>query len=163
MQGNRARTGARPRRISRSGLPAVVLLACIALQACTQRPEVVIHSAGGPIHIPVEVVATPEARARGLMYRRDLAADAGMLFVFRNEMPQRFWMKNTPLPLDMVFIGKNRQVVGIVADTRPFSTNPLGVAAPSQFVLEVHAGFCARHRIETGAAVDLVRVRSAEH
>jgi len=96
------------------------------------------------------------------MYRRDLAPDAGMLFVFPREMPQRFWMKNTPLPLDMVFIGRDRHVVGIVADTRPFSTNPLGVAAPSQFVLELHAGFCARHGINTGAAVDLVRIPSAE-
>ncbi len=85
-----------------------------------------------------------------------------MLFVFPSETPQQFWMKNTPLPLDMLFIGTDRQVVGIVADTRPFSTNPLGVAAPSQFVLEVNAGFCARHGIETGTRVDFVGVPSTE-
>src|SRR5438105_86278 len=81
---------------------------------------------------------------------RDLAADAGMLFVFPTESPQSFWMKNTPLPLDMVFIGADRRIVGIVVDTKPFSTNPLGVDAASQYVLEVHAGFCAQHGIAKG-------------
>jgi uncharacterized protein len=132
------------------------------MEACSQRPEVVIHSPTGPVHVRVEVVDTPEARARGLMYRRDLAPNAGMLFIFPSETPQQFWMKNTPLPLDMVFIGQDQHIVGIVADTRPFTTTPLGVAAPSQYVLEVHAGFCARHGIDTGARVDFVRVRSTE-
>ncbi|MBP1687306.1 MAG: hypothetical protein H6Q33_3449 [Deltaproteobacteria bacterium] len=152
----------RARRWAAGGwcLRAAVFLVSFALHACTPRPEVVIHAATGPVRVPVEVVATPDARAHGLMYRRDLAPDAGMLFVFPNETPQHFWMKNTPLPLDMVFIGRDRQVVGIVADTRPFSTNPLGVAAPSQFVLEVHAGFCARHGIDTGARVDFIHVPS---
>lgn len=85
-----------------------------------------------------------------------------MLFVFPRETPQQFWMKNTPLSLDMVFIGSDRHIVGIVADTRPFTTNPLGVAAPSQYVLEVHAGFCARHGIDVGARVDFVRVPSTD-
>jgi uncharacterized membrane protein (UPF0127 family) len=140
----------------------LLVLACASLAGCSRRPEVVIYSATGPVRVPVEVVTTPETRARGLMYRRDLAANAGMLFVFPNETPQQFWMKNTPLPLDMVFIGKGHHVVGIVADTRPFSTTPLGVAAPSQYVLEVHAGFCASRRIAAGARVDFVRVPSAD-
>jgi len=92
------------------------------------------------------------------MYRRDLAADAGMLFLFPVEAEQQFWMKNTPLPLDMVFIRHDHTIAGIVADTRPFTTRPLSVGAPSQYVLEVHAGFCARHGITAGDRVEFVGV-----
>lgn len=117
-----------------------------------------IRSAHGPVAVKVEVADTPDARAHGLMYRRDLAPDAGMLFIFPAASEQQFWMKNTPLPLDMVFIGADRRIVGIVADTRPFSTNPLGVSAPSRYVLEVHAGFCASHGIATGDAMEFIGV-----
>jgi len=137
---------------------AALLLGLALLAACTQHPQVVIHSAKGSVTVQVEVADTPDARARGLMYRRDLAADAGMLFIFPTESEQRFWMKNTPLPLDMVFIGADQKIVGIVADTRPFTTNPLGVDALSQYVLEVHGGFCASRGIATGDQVDFVRV-----
>jgi len=113
------------------------------------------------VNVRIEIADTPETRARGLMYRRDLGADAGMLFVFPDESERSFWMKNTPLPLDMVFIGADRTIVGIVADTRPFTTNPLGVGKPSKYVLEVHGGFCAAHGIVAGNQVELVRVPSA--
>ncbi len=129
------------------------------LAACSHAPQVIVHSSRGPVTVKVEVADTPEARAHGLMYRQDLAADAGMLFIFPIESEQRFWMKNTPLPLDMVFIGHDRRIVGIVPDTRPFTTNQLGVPAPSQYVLEVHAGFCAAHGIAAGDSVDFVRVQ----
>ncbi len=106
----------------------------------------------------VEVAHTPDTRTRGLMYRRDLAVDAGMLFLFPKEEERRFWMKNTPLPLDMIFIGASRTIVGIIPDTRPFSTQSLGVAAPAQYVLEVHAGFCARHGIAAGDTIEFVHL-----
>ncbi|HEX7406299.1 MAG TPA: DUF192 domain-containing protein [Candidatus Binatia bacterium] len=135
-----------------------LLMVCMALTACSHRPEVVIRSSRGPVAVEVEVADTPESRARGLMYRNDMAPNAGMLFIFPNETEQQFWMKNTPLPLDMVFIGKEHRIVGIVADTQPFTTSPLGVPGRSQYVLEVHAGFCASHGISTGNQVDFVRV-----
>ena len=137
---------------------AVLFLTLGTLAACTRTPAVVIHANRGPVTVHVEVADTPDARAMGLMYRRNLAADAGMLFVFPHPARQSFWMKNTPLPLDMVFIGASQRIVGIVANTRPFSTNPLGVVAPSQYVLEVHAGFCATHGITTGDHVEFARV-----
>ena len=133
---------------------ALLLLAGVAFAACTEQASVVIHTQGAPVTVPVEVAGTPEARTRGLMYRRDLRADAGMLFVFPTEGPQSFWMKNTPLPLDMIFIGADRRIVGIVADTTPFSLTPRGVDAPSQYVLEVHAGFAAQHGIRAGDRVE---------
>lgn len=118
----------------------------------------VLRAARGATTVTVEVVDTPDSRAHGLMYRRDLGADAGMLFIFPTEVEQHFWMKNTPLPLDMIFIGSDRHIVGIVADAKPFSTNPLSVGAPSQYVLEVNAGYCAKHGIGAGDAVEFVRI-----
>ncbi|MFQ5666335.1 MAG: DUF192 domain-containing protein [Candidatus Binatia bacterium] len=136
-----------------------LLFATVVFAACTPHPAVVIYSKQGAVRVDVEVADTPDARARGLMYRRDLDPDAGMLFIFPSESQQHFWMKNTPLPLDMVFISSAGEIVGIVPDTRPFSTNPLSVGAPSQYVLEVHAGFCDRHGIATGDKVDFQHVR----
>jgi uncharacterized membrane protein (UPF0127 family) len=140
---------------------AAGLLAGVPLTACTQTPQVVIHSAQGTVAVRVEVADTPDMRARGLMYRQDLAPDAGMLFVFPTESEQRFWMKNTPLPLDMVFISRDQSIVGIVPNTHPFSTVPLGVSAPSQYVLEVHAGFCAKHGIGVGDRIELRHVQNS--
>ena len=138
---------------------AVLLLASVLLAGCSQRPSVVIHAASGPVTVQVEVADTPDARARGLMYRRYLAADAGMLFIFPTPAEQRFWMKNTPLALDMIFIDADRRIVGIVADTHPFTTNPVGTDQPSQYVLEVRAGFCAAHGIAAGDPIEFVRVQ----
>jgi uncharacterized protein len=139
----------------------VLLVAlCAIAAACTPRPQVVIHATRADVRVQVEVADTPETRARGLMYRRDLAVNAGMLFIFPNESEQHFWMKNTPLPLDMLFINAAHRIVGIVPDTRPFSTNPLGVDAPSQYVLEVHGGFCAAHGIAAGDRVEFVQIAS---
>jgi uncharacterized protein len=111
-----------------------------------------------PVRVQVEVVNTPTGRAQGLMYRRELAADAGMLFIFPDERVQHFWMKNTIIPLDMLFIAGNRQVVGIVADARPMSTDPLGPNVPVRYVLEVNGGFASRHHIMVGATVEFVAV-----
>ena len=138
-----------------------LLLLLAAGAGCSQQPWVVVHTQRGPVTVEVEVADTPEKRAQGLMYRRDLARDAGMLFAFPAESEQHFWMKNTPLPLDMIFIGANRRIVGIVANTRPFSERLLSVGDPTRYVLEVHAGFCARKGIITGDRVEFVRVEDA--
>lgn len=113
------------------------------------------------VTVPVEVVATPESRALGLMYRRELGPDAGMLFVFPSTDVQSFWMKNTLLPLDMVFIDERRTIVGIVADARPLTTTPRSVGKPSRYVLEVNAGFCARQGIRAGQSVEFENVPEA--
>ncbi len=117
-----------------------------------------VHATRGPVTISVEVADTPTRRERGLMYRNDLGADAGMLFLFPQDDDLRFWMKNTPLPLDMVFIDASRTIVGIVANTRPFSTQAVGVGKPSRYVLEVHAGYCTKHGITAGDKVDFEQV-----
>ena len=136
----------------------MLLLALVGLAACARGPRVVVHAAHAPVTVSVEIANTPATREQGLMYRTDLGADAGMLFLFPHDEDLRFWMKNTPLPLDMVFIDASRAIVGIVADTRPFSTQGLGVGKPSRYVLEVHAGFCAKHGIAAGDKVDFEQI-----
>jgi uncharacterized membrane protein (UPF0127 family) len=133
-----------------------VILAC---GGCRREPEVILHPRNGAaVRVPVELALTPEMRGRGLMYRTELAADAGMLFVFPRSDTQSFWMKNTPLSLDMIFIGEDLIVAGIVEDAVPFSTTALGVGRPSLYVLEVHAGFAKAHNIRTGDRTELVNV-----
>ena len=130
------------------------LVALSAVTACQAEPRVMIATqAGRQIGFTVEIADTPSKRAMGLQYRRELAADRGMIFLFPAETIQSFWMKNTPLPLDMIFINRERKVVGIVEQTVPFSLDPRSVGAPSQFVLEINGGLAKRHGIKAGDAV----------
>ncbi|MGH7874889.1 MAG: DUF192 domain-containing protein [Candidatus Binatia bacterium] len=101
----------------------------------------------------VEVADTPVKREMGLQYRRELADDRGMIFLFAGESPQTFWMKNTSIPLDMVFINRERKIVGIVAATVPFSLDPRSVDIPSQYVLEINGGLAQRLGIRAGDLV----------
>jgi len=118
--------------------------ACILLLfllACTSGPNVKFPS--GAV-ISVELATTPEERAQGLMYREELAENTGMLFIGSQEKTQSFWMKNTLVPLDIIFIDAN----GVVVDIK-YSFEPCKVPrcptytskAPAKDVLEVNAGF----------------------
>ncbi len=98
----------------------------------------------------MEVANTPEKRRLGLMYRKDLKDGQGMLFLFPREAHLTFWMKNTLLPLDIIFVNRARQVVRIVEKATPFSEKHLSSGQPAQFVLEVPAGFCRRQGIQVG-------------
>jgi uncharacterized membrane protein (UPF0127 family) len=132
---------------------AVVILALLGGSACASEPRVTLHTASGDVAVAVEIADTPERRALGLMYRKELGADRGMLFVFDAPEILQFWMKNTQLPLDMIFIGDDRRVVGVVENAVPFTTTSRGVGKPSRYVLEVNAGFGARHKIAAGDEV----------
>jgi len=132
-----------------------LLIALIAsVTACQAEPKVTITTKDGrKVSFAVEIADTPSKREMGLQYRRDLAADRGMIFLFPAQSQQSFWMKNTPLPLDMIFINRERKIVGIVEQTVPFSLDPRSVTAPSQFVLEINGGLSKRHGIKTGDPV----------
>ena len=132
-----------------------LLIALIAsVTACQAEPKVTITTKDGrTVSFVVEIADTPSKREMGLQYRRDLAADRGMIFLFPAESQQSFWMKNTPLPLDMIFINRERKIVGIIEQTVPFSLDPRSVTAPSQFVLEINGGLAKRHGIKAGDAV----------
>jgi uncharacterized membrane protein (UPF0127 family) len=135
-------------------LPFILLLLLFGLFACRNSPRVVISTKGGKeLTVRVEVADTPAKRELGLQYRRELDEDQGMLFLFPTERVQSFWMKNTPLSLDIIFIGSHRRIVGIIHQAIPFSTASLSVTAPSQFVLEIKGGLSRLRGIEVGDAV----------
>jgi uncharacterized protein len=119
-------------------------------------PRVVVESPTGRAStVEVEVARTPADVERGLMFRKALGPDAGMLFVFPNEEEHVFWMKNTLIPLDMIFIADGGLVVGIVESAEPLTTTPRSVGARSRYVLEVNGGWSAAHGVKRG---DLARI-----
>ena len=141
----------------------VILLAIILfIPACTQKQQMlVIHSASGDHQVKVEVVKRSDEMARGLMYRRSLGKDSGMLFIFRKEELQSFWMKNTLIPLDMIFISADRVIVEITT-MQPCITDPCPdytSRQPAQYVLEVNAGYCRSHTIIIGDKISLDVIR----
>ncbi len=99
----------------------------------------------------VEVVSTPSTRARGLMFRRELGERNGMLFVFPEEKVQSFWMKNTVIPLDMVFVSKEMRVVGILENVPPLTEDSRYVDVPSTYVLEFAGGTIRKAGVREGA------------
>ena len=118
-----------------------------------------IVTATGEHDFKVEVADSPRMRARGLMFRKSMPADQGMLFDFKVEGPVSMWMKNTYIPLDMVFIGRDGQVVGVAADTEPLSERIISSPAPAYAVLELNAGAARRISLAPG---DRVRHRMFE-
>lgn len=109
---------------------------------------------GGMAHtFNAVLVDTPERRRIGLMFRKSLPKATGMLFDFHQEQPLAFWMKNTPLSLDMIFINDAGRVVWVARDTEPFSTDRIITPVPARAVLEVEAGTAVALRIGPGARV----------
>ncbi len=133
-----------------------VALFLLIAAGCDPGPRVSILAKDGTrASVKVEIAESPSKRAVGLMYRKQLPPDAGMIFVFPREERLTFWMKNTEIPLDMIFITSNLRVNGIIADAQPFSEDHLTVPdAYSEYVLEVNGGFCKRHGIQVGDRVE---------
>lgn len=133
---------------------SVLVTALVSSLSCRPDPRVVVLTKGEKeVALRVEIADTPAKRELGLQYRRELGDEQGMLFLFPVEGRQSFWMKNTPLPLDIIFIGSDLKIVGIIHQAVPFSTASLSVSAPSQFVLEVKGGLSRRSGIDVGNAV----------
>ena len=144
---------------SRTARSAGIAALFAASVACAQPrspeavrpPRVTIRTtSGATAAVTAEVARTPETRERGLMFRTKLDPDAGMLFVFDESEDHTFWMKNTPLPLDMIFIGEDGRIVGIVERATPFTLQGRSVGAPSRYVLEVNGGWAAAHGVHPG-------------
>jgi uncharacterized membrane protein (UPF0127 family) len=110
----------------------------------------------GPARFTVEVADTDETRERGLMFRKSLAPDRGMLFDFHTPQPVAFWMKNTLIPLDMVFIAPDGRVIGIARNAAPLSETPIESGGVVLGVLEIAGDRAAALDIEPG---DRVRER----
>ncbi|MCA0891325.1 DUF192 domain-containing protein [Qipengyuania flava] len=106
------------------------------------------------IAFSVEVADTPEAQARGLMFRTELGDNEGMIFPYDGTRAQSFWMKNTPLPLDIIYIGPDRRISNIAAETEPYSLDPVYSVGPVLGVLELRGGRAAELGIEPGDLVE---------
>ena len=120
------------------------------------KARVVLKDAFGGAHpVDVEVAASSASRQRGLMWRSALEEGKGMLFIFPAEEEQNFWMKNTLIPLDMVFIGKNLRVNGVVRRAVPGDLSARGIGKPGVYVLEVPGGWTEKIGLVVGSQIEL--------
>lgn len=107
-----------------------------------------------PIVLDIEIAKNEDDRMRGLMYRQSLPENAGMLFIFNDEEPRSFWMKNTFIPLDIIYINSRKEIVSIQKYTQPKSTYAIPSEKPAMYVLEVNAGFTDKNGINPGDNID---------
>ena len=111
--------------------------------------------------VEVEVAANDELRAQGLMYRDHLAEDRGMIFVFPQSGEYAFWMKNTIIPLDMIWLDESKKVVHVAHDVPPCQADPCPSYPPganAKYVLEVAAGVAAKHHVKDGDVLTFERL-----
>jgi uncharacterized membrane protein (UPF0127 family) len=135
----------------------ILLALCLALASVApavadtlEKRDLTITTSAGPQHFIVELARTPEQRQRGLMYRQDLAADAGMLFVYAGDGEIDMWMENTLLPLDMIFFAADGRIIKVAERTVPLSEATIGSDGPARGVLEVNGGTAGRLGIKVG-------------
>jgi hypothetical protein len=122
--------------------------------ASFEQDRLVIETAEGARHdIRVELAISPQQQQQGLMFRRDLAADAGMLFVYSRVRRVSMWMRNTYIPLDMLFIADDGEIVRIVERAVPLSLKTISSDQPVRGVLEMNGGTAARLGIKRGDRV----------
>ncbi|ANY19451.1 hypothetical protein A6F68_00925 [Tsuneonella dongtanensis] len=112
-----------------------------------------VETAKGRHSLRVEVAATPSEQAQGLMFRTEMGDDEGMLFPRNPPDIASFWMKNTPMSLDIIFIGIDRKVINVAAETVPYSLAPVGSRDLAAAVLELKAGRAAELGIGPGSVV----------
>lgn len=131
----------------------------MTLTACQRKAVITIQAEGVSIPYTVELARTPEEKARGLMFRQSLPEDEGMLFVYDKPLIPPFWMKNTLIPLDILFIGSDFRIKHIAENAPPC---PKASVCPSyspseeaQYVLELSGGEAARQKISVGDTVEL--------
>ncbi len=114
----------------------------------------IIHAGGSAHKFEVELATTPAEREKGLMFRKELAPNAGMLFLYPNEQAVAFWMRNTLIPLDMLFLKADGSIARIAHDAVPLDETPIPSNAAVRAVLEVKGGTAAALGIKEGDKVD---------
>ena len=122
------------------------------------QPAVRFETPQGPWIVQVEIARNDEQRARGLMFRLELARDHGMLFIFYETSEHSFWMRNTLIPLDLIFLADDRRVAGVVANAAPQTDTERTVRKPSRYVVEVSGGEAAAHGVMAGTRAVFVSV-----
>jgi uncharacterized membrane protein (UPF0127 family) len=146
-------------RVRRFTLQAWLVLGCLAAVAvpgamADDRPQDLptVDLSVGMYRIRAQLATTPEQRQTGLMFRREMAANDGMLFVFEQASPQCFWMKNTLLPLAIAFIADDGQVVNI-EEMQPQTLDSHCSTRPVRYVLEMNKGWFAAHGVKPGSRI----------
>jgi uncharacterized membrane protein (UPF0127 family) len=144
----------------------LTIASCAAamLAACAQVAGKPIAEINGKRYV-VEVADTPDARDRGLMFRQEMAPDAGMLFIFEDEAPRAFWMKNTYIPLDILYFDGSRRLVSAQLDVPPCGDQPrcppYPSAGPARYVLELNAGQSAALGLKPGDTLKIEGIAEA--
>ena len=108
-------------------------------------------------HLDIEIADDDYQTQTGLMYRHSIKPNQGMLFVFEQERPHSFYMKNTEIPLDIIFFNSDKKVVNIQKNAIPFDETSLPSKKPAQFVLEVHAGLSDSWKLEEGDILEFFK------
>ena len=150
--------------ILKSAVMALFFFATPVLAQETSMPfgtaPLTVRTAGGKtLDFTVEVAATADQRERGLMFRKTMAPDHGMIFDFGNPRPVMMWMKNTPLPLDMLFIDAEGTVRHIKENAEPFSEAIIDSQGDVKYVVELNGGIAAKLGIAPGDRVDSPAMR----
>ena len=143
-------------------LGAIAPFASARAEAPLAQGRLEIRTAKASHGFSIEIVDTEEKRAEGLMFRTEMAADHGMLFDFRREQPVAFWMKNTYLPLDMIFVKADGRILSIAENTTPMSEALVPSRGAVRFVFEVVAGTSKRLGIAPGDRMIHPRMKPAE-
>lgn len=148
---------------ARSLSPLWLLFCLVALPAASARPASPSVTLRGHA-FGVELATTPSEQAHGLMDRRSMPADHGMLFVFPDSEVRTFWMKNTLIPLDILFFDAERHLVTIQANAQPCKADPCQLypsSAPARYVLELNAGTATRLGLRNGDTLTVSGASSA--
>lgn len=104
-------------------------------------------------NIDTELATNKEEHARGLMFRKQMDENKGMLFIFNDEDMRFFWMQNTLIPLDIIYINAKKEVVSIAANAKPLDITTLPSEAPAMYVVEINAGLCEKYGIVPGTKI----------
>ncbi len=144
----------------RFGVALFFVLVLAPLAACSSESRVVVHTKSGDHAFAVELVDTPSSRQKGLMFRTELAPDAGMLFDFKSEQQVAFWMQNTIIPLDMLFIAADGTIRNIHVNARPYDTTAIPSDGPVRFVLEIPGGRSVEIGAKAGDTISYPRVET---
>ena len=143
-------------------IKAAAVLIFIALGACSGgENRLVLHTAKGDFAFTVEIADDGKERAQGLMFRDRLAPGAGMLFDYFEEQETSFWMQNTLIPLDMIFIGADGVVKNIHVNAKPLDTTGIPSGVPVRFVLEIPGGRSKEIGLAVGDRMEHPRVKPA--
>jgi uncharacterized membrane protein (UPF0127 family) len=144
------------------GVLLALFVGLLPLAACSSDDRLVIHTESGDYPFSIEVVDTPESRAQGLMYREKLDANAGMLFDFKQEQMTAFWMQNTLIPLDMIFIAPDGEVKTVHVNARPLDRTSISSQVPVQFVLEIPGGRSLEIGLKPGDRIEHPRMQPTQ-